>query len=317
MECLKTFDDNLIPIIVTEPFLKDCSEDYGYFAEAGWVLPYYRKKKSIFSYIRFVTGVIKVEKEVQEDEATFLNHLVAYVKENKMTDMIIAPHTTAVFHAIPDNSVACEFGSYIIDLSKNEDDLFAGVHTKHRNVIRKAARDGVTISNAENYKEACKNLVNETAERQHINVITEESFNEMKRNPNVDFWVAIFNGKVVGASILEWSHYSSYYIYGGSAEHTQGGAMDLLHWEAIKKMKERGVLYYDFVGARINPKPGSKQEGIQRFKARFGGELDKGYMWKFSFNPIKSAIYYFYIKLNGLLHHSYTKDIIDQENEKK
>ena len=316
MECLKTFDNHLIPIIVTEPFLKGCSEDYGYFAEAGWVLPYYRKRKSIISYIRFVTGVIKVEEEVREDEAAFLNNLVEYVKGNKMADMIIAPHTTAVFHAIPEKSVACEFGSYIINLTKSEDDLFAAVHSKHRNVIRKAEKDGVTVTNAEEYKEACKNLVNETAVRQHINVITEDSFNEMKCNPNVDFWVAVYNGEVVGASILEWSQYSSYYIYCGSAEHTHGGAMNFLHWEAIKKMKERGVLRYDFVGARIDPKPGSKQEGIQRFKARFGGELDKGFMWKYSFNPIKTAIYYFYIRLNGLLHHTYTKDIIDQENER-
>jgi len=30
----------------------------------------------------------------------------------------------------------------------------------------------------------------------------------------------------------------------------------------MKLMKERGVKYYDFVGARINPDEGSKYEGI-------------------------------------------------------
>ena len=79
-------------------------------------------------------------------------------------------------------------------------------------------------------------------------------------------------------------------------------------------MKKRGVKWYDFVGARINPIPGSKQEGIQRFKSRFGGELKIGYLWKYSISPLKVRLYQTYIKLKNSRSHSYTKDIIDQEN---
>ena len=60
---------------------------------------------------------------------------------------------------------------------------------------------------------------------------------------------------------------------------------------AMKLMKERGVKYYDFVGARINPDEGSKYEGIQRFKSRFGGELKKGYLWKMPLNKFKYKLF--------------------------
>lgn len=314
MRIINAVYSDSIPIIATPFFLERASHNYGFFSENDLVLPFYLKKKHAITYMRFVCGVIGAR--TLEEESIFLNNLIAYLKKNKMADMIIAPHTSAVFHAVPQGAKFCEFGSYIINLTQSEEELWAAVHSKHRNVIRKAEKDGVIISYADEYKEACRNLINETAVRQHINTISDESFDEMKKNPNVDFWVALYNDKVVGASILEWSPYSSYYIYGGSAEHTHAGAMNLLHWEAIKKMKERGVKRYDFVGARINPLPGSKQEGIQRFKSRFGGKLDKGYIWKYSFNPLKSSLYSLYMKLNGYLRHSYTKDIIDQENER-
>lgn len=313
MQILKEVNVHAIPVISSPSFISDEGDDYGYFVDECFILPFYKKKKSFITYIRFVTGV--AGKGTVKEEKDFLNSVITYIKDHKIADMIIAPHTSAVFHAVPDGAKFCEFGSYIIDLTKSEDDLFASLHSKHRNVIRKAEKDGVVISNSKEYKKACKDLVNETAARQYINRISDESYNKMKDNPNIDFWVAIHNEEVVGAAILGWSLYGSYYIYGGSAELTHAGAMNLLHWEAIKKMKQRGVKQYDFVGARINPKPGSKQEGIQRFKSRFGGKFDKGFLWKYSFSPLKITIYTLYVKVLGLLHHSYTKDIIDQENE--
>ena len=47
--------------------------------------------------------------------------------------------------------------------------------------------------------------------------------------------------------------------------------MNLLHWHAIRLFRALGVKQYDFVGARINPSKGSKQEGLVIFKERFGG----------------------------------------------
>jgi lipid II:glycine glycyltransferase (peptidoglycan interpeptide bridge formation enzyme) len=71
----------------------------------------------------------------------------------------------------------------------------------------------------------------------------------------------------------------------------------MLHWEAIKQFRKLGVKRYDFVGVRINPEKGSKQEGLMMFKQRFGGQLIKGYMWKYAIRPIKFAVYSIAVRL--------------------
>jgi lipid II:glycine glycyltransferase (peptidoglycan interpeptide bridge formation enzyme) len=86
--------------------------------------------------------------------------------------------------------------------------------------------------------------------------------------------------------------------------------MNLLQWEAIKRFRNLGVKRYDFVGVRINPEEGSKQEGLMTFKQRFGGYLAKGFMWKYSLSPLKYAVYSQAVKyLRG-------GDIVDAERHK-
>lgn len=90
--------------------------------------------------------------------------------------------------------------------------------------------------------------------------------------------------------------------------------MNLLQWNVIKKMKENNVKFYDFMGARMNPEVGSKYEGIQRFKERFGGELKKGYLWKYSLNDFKYWLYRLLVFIYSKGH--FHGDIIDQERKR-
>jgi len=105
------------------------------------------------------------------------------------------------------------------------------------------------------------------------------------------FFIAEYQGIIQGSAIIPFSSYSAYYLYGGSIENPLTGAMNLLQWEAIRKFKELGVKRYDFVGVRISPEKRSKQEGLMKFKERFGGQLYKGYMWKHGLHPMKYAAY--------------------------
>ena len=64
-----------------------------------------------------------------------------------------------------------------------------------------------------------------------------------------------------------------------------------MYWEAIKLFKGLGVQRYDFVGPRINPEKGSKQDTINALKRRFGAELKQGYIWKHPIKPLKYKLY--------------------------
>jgi lipid II:glycine glycyltransferase (peptidoglycan interpeptide bridge formation enzyme) len=129
-------------------------------------------------------------------------------------------------------------------------------------------------------------------------------------NEQVKILIAECNGTVQGCVIIPFSQHSAYYVYGGSIPEPVTGAMNLLHWEAIRQFRGLGVQRYDFVGVRINPEEGSKQEGLMLFKQRFGGQLIQGYMWKCSLHSLKFLVYSLVVRfLRG-------GDIVDQERYK-
>jgi lipid II:glycine glycyltransferase (peptidoglycan interpeptide bridge formation enzyme) len=86
--------------------------------------------------------------------------------------------------------------------------------------------------------------------------------------------------------------------------------MNFLQWEMMRHFRGIGVRQYDFVGVRIDPEVGSKQEGIRRFKERFGGQLVQGYMWKFPFRPVKRLLY------SLVMHLRSGGDVVDMERHK-
>ena len=306
-----------LPVIATKEYFQAVGAiDYGYMIDQGMVLPFYIKKKLFFRIMVFTTGILGPIAG-PEKEKRFLNTAVKHIREKLNVDFINPLHVTALFNTKPDGSVFCRFGSYVIDLNTNEDTLFANLHPKHRNVIKKALKDGVVIRCSAEKRKHCIKLIQDTLIRQGQPEIPSTWLDGLDKNltGNIDYWIAEYQEEYVGAAILVWSKAGySYYLYGGSARTPHSGAMNLLHWEAIKKMKARGVLFYDFVGARINPETGSKYEGIQRFKSRFGGPLQTGYLWKVVFHPFYYSLYTLLVKLKSRVKHS--NDIIEQERER-
>jgi lipid II:glycine glycyltransferase (peptidoglycan interpeptide bridge formation enzyme) len=65
----------------------------------------------------------------------------------------------------------------------------------------------------------------------------------------------------------------------------------------MRRLRDKGVTRYDFVGARLDVEEGSKYEGIQRFKARFGADLRKGLTFRVVFSPFKYALFSFMVRV--------------------
>ena len=91
--------------------------------------------------------------------------------------------------------------------------------------------------------------------------------------------------------IYAFSDYCAYAIYAGNAVPQHQGANKLIYWEAYRTFKELGIQRFDFVGARIDPAKGSKNEAINLFKQRLGAKLAQGYIWKYALRPWKSLVY--------------------------
>jgi len=307
-----------LSIYASEQFLKAVGDEYGWLGgthDSGkllCILPYTIIKKVIVRMVRFRVETIPLEEELEvEEEKSFLNSAVEYFRSYG-ADIIIPATTNTIFRTYPNGAIAAPYGTFIIDLFQPEKNLWDNLHSKHRNVIRNAIKKGVQILSGMEYVDMAYRLISDTFKRSVLPFMEYDSFKRMVNGLDkyVRIFVADYQGAIQACAVIPFSNHSAYYVYGGTCPEPLTGAANLLQWEAIRYFRALGVNRYDFCGVRINPEKGSKQAGLMMFKERFGPRLVRGYMWKCSLNPLKSAVYSLGVRLfrGG--------DIVDAERHK-
>lgn len=283
-----------------------------YFYDNNRVLIAICRKKYFFKFFTLPSEPFIWNSEKINDEECFLNEFVEKCKLLNCVDWIGPTEVQALFHSAPLGAVSIPFGSHIVKLDNDEESLWADVHSKHRNVIRKASKDGVEISIGGKEQLSLYMIADDqTWARSGLKISLQEEYIGLLEDfpNNVDIFIATLDSKVQGGAIFLYNSNRVYYLYGASVNGAHTGAMNLLHWTAMKHYKEKGVREYSFVGCRINEDSDSKYHGIQRFKERFGGTLDVGVMFKKTIHPLKYDLYY---ALKRIKDKNYM-DIIDQE----
>ncbi|MFA8434739.1 MAG: GNAT family N-acetyltransferase [Marinifilaceae bacterium] len=248
------------------------------------------------------------------EQKEFLQEIISYLKKNKICDFIHKAQAYVVFDAVPDCSDSIEYGTYKLNVNRTDNEIMMNCHSKHRNNIRKALRDGIQIKETDNIT-LTYNLIRRTLERTNsVFYPSMEYLTNLKKwlPDNVKFFIAEKLGVVQGVSVLVFDNFSGYYMYGGSNSSPSPGSLNLLQFEIFKFLRDKGIHQYDFVGARINVQKGSKYEGIQRFKIRFGAKTHKGYTFRVVIRPLKFLLFKLSTKVYGIITGNKYHDVIDQ-----
>ena len=307
-----------LPVYASGAFLRTVSDDYGWIGgidatgKLRCILPYAIMRKAGFRMVRFRLATVPLERDLDlDEEKAFLNSATEYLQSTGV-DMIMPGANSAVFRTCPDGADAAPYGTLIKDLNQSEDALMKEIHSTFRYNIRRASREGVQIKEGLEYLDAAYALVGSTLKRSGQPFREYEDFKKavLSLGAQVKILVAEREGVYQGCMVAPFSQHTAYTWYCGSLPEPMIGSMHLLHWDAMCRFRQIGVQHFDFQGVRINPEKGSKQEGILNFKSRFGGRLLRGYVWKYSFRPMKSAAYGVAIRLfkGG--------DIVDRERHK-
>lgn len=171
--------------------------------------------------------------------------------------------------------------TFVLDLTKSEDDLLAAMHPKTRYNIRVAARHGVRIAedNSDHAFEAYLSLSEETTRRQgfyaHDRTYHETMWRTMRDAGIASLWTATFNNDILAAWVLFTWKGVLYYPYGASSrDHREVMAPTLLLWEIARNAKRNGAHAFDLWGA-LGPTPDPKDPwyGFHRFKEGFAPTL--------------------------------------------
>lgn len=287
-----------------------------YVWDDSFLLPVVLRKLYFFKSAIFPCEVLSLHNGKDKGEkAEFLDKAIAELRSKLKIDSINGTAATSTFDIYPKESKWIPFGSHIVDLSLSEEELWSNVHSKHRNVIRRAEKDGVvfkecTVDDIQDYIKIDEQTwrrsgTNSLGANYYLNILNAMPHHSMMA-------IAYLNGEPQGGTILIFDIKRCYYLFAASTDRPTTGAMNYLLWRCMLLMKQKGVKEFSFVGCRINEDPDSKYHGIQSFKERFGGSLFEGYVFKQTFSPIKS----FLIRVMRIIkRHSFSipQDVIDQE----
>lgn len=295
---------NDIDPLCKESFLALKSSRFGTINYKNFTFSYYIQKRFYFINILTITAVenrsntIDCEGIIQE----------ILLKEGDV-DYIAQPLASGFMLSCPSGSSLKQFGTFEINLNQNQEELLSKMHSKHRNVVNRAMKLDYRFNSTEKF-DVVYRILFETMKRQGKKTFS-RSYLEGVCKISKCYSIYI-NDQIQGVAVVPYSKIKAYYLHGGSAENVETGALNLLHFEIMKDMKKIGVEVYDLMGARSAVEKGSKIEGIQRFKERFGGEKVMGFIWKKAITK-KGMIFQILLRLRRLISSGKFKaDLIDE-----
>lgn len=185
-----------------------------------------------------------------------------------------------------------KYGSHILDLSRSEEELWGGMHSKHRNVIRKAEKEGIIVEESSNTKNYYY-LSEETYKRSRGKGPEYQTLKRVYDYLNPIGMCKVFFAKqgdklISGAFMLICGKKVTYW-HGATCDDPPTGASNLLHWEMLKRFKNENYRWYDFGGAYLGREEG-KGKNISRFKERFGGNLEVFYGGYKIYSPLRKEL---------------------------
>lgn len=252
-----------------------------------------------------------------KDQLIFFNALIRALKDNNICNRLVQPHPYGILGALPPNVRSCEFGTYIIDLAtQTEDQIFEKFHPKYQKAVTHSQKNNAIVKFGKEVFDDFYQTYAHTMQRVNIKPDTKNYFLKLYENLGEQFLtpaVVYDEQEPIGGVFFIHTKYAGYCTHAGSmGESKLYGAMKLLHFEMMKRLKSQGVKKYDLVGVRLkNNDPAL--EGIFRFKKGFGGDLKTGYLWKTDIQPVKAKLYDILVHIKNR-NKKIAKDIIDQVN---
>lgn len=252
-----------------------------------------------------------------KDQLLFFNALIRFLKDKKICKRLTQPHPYGILAALPPHVQYCEFGTYIVELAtQSEETIFEKFHPKYQKaVIHSQKHNAIVKFGKEVFDDFYETYL---ATMQRVNIIADSKsyflkLYEFLGENHVTPGVVYDNDMPIGAILFVHTKYAGYCTHAGSqGESKLYGAVKLLHFEMMKRLKQQGVKKYDLVGVRLRNK-NPTLEGIFRFKKGFGGDLKTGYLWKTDLFPKEAKVYDFLVRIKNS-NKKISKDIIDQIN---
>jgi len=265
-----------------------------------------------FNYLYIPRGPIFDEtKNINYQE--MINEVCRLTSDNKtiflkieptFLDNFVDPKKIEIFGQLVKTPFVQPEQTIIFDLSKREDDLLKGMHSKTRYNIRLAQKRGIEIKTSFSVSDqdisTFLNLLKITSARdsfrahpadyyrQMLKVLVSDNQSMVSDKFFIRLYQAEYQGKILAANLVGFFGDTVTYLHGASSDESrQIMAPYLLQWQIILDAKKQGYHYYDFWGIDEKLWP-----GVTRFKIGFGGKQIKFFgTYDYIISPLVYRLY--------------------------
>lgn len=165
----------------------------------------------------------------------------------------------------------------ILDLTKSEEDVIMGMRQRLRRALRKAAKNNITVETSVDPADihTFYEIQLQTARRHDFVSFSEDfltkQFQAFAPNGEAVLYTAKYNGEILAQNFMIFYGNEASYHYGVSSElGTKLSGAPLLHMQAMKDARERGIKRYSFWGIVDEDDTKHRFYGVSQFKRGFG-----------------------------------------------
>ena len=181
----------------------------------------------------------------------------------------------------------------LVDLTCSEDELWRYVHTKRRNEIRRAEKEGclVTLTKEPEALARCYDILTEVYQRAKLPLPSYSHFDAIRQqsteHAGLRLFTAVWEGQIIGCMIcLAYGDTLYDYYAGAYSRYYSKYPNDLLPWAVFKWAKENGFSRFDFGGAGKPNVP----YGVREYKKKFGGSVVNYGRYELNHYPLLLAL---------------------------
>lgn len=165
----------------------------------------------------------------------------------------------------------------VLDLNKTDDEILKGMRQRLRRALRKAAKNNITVETSTDPKDihTFYEIQLQTAKRHDFVSFSEDfltkQFEAFAPNGEAVLYTAKHNGEILAQNFMIFYGNEASYHYGVSSElGTKLSGAPLLHMQAMKDARERGIKRYSFWGIVGEDETNHRFYGVSQFKRGFG-----------------------------------------------
>ncbi len=175
----------------------------------------------------------------------------------------------------------------VVDITKPDEEILAGMHPKTRYNIKVAQRHGVEVQSelvvtprhGLYVREAIQAIVDTQARQKYRGhsaayyrkLIDFFALNNPRSDLKVIIYKALHKKRLIASSIMVDFGKTRIYLYGGSTDDDKNlMAPYLMHWQAMVDARNLGLEFYDLGGSEV---ASGGERGFTRFKKGFGGRV--------------------------------------------